>query len=162
MSLKGISEALENTRANAGIPPADFTNLSTEWNGKGVQVLRTELGVWLARKIPADSQEIRSNLSQRITSINSKGLPTVEQVLDRHNLKFAPRVLGQRNIVVLESTKYTWILMPLNPSEADSLQGKVTEVGALDYEVIRKLLENNSLLFFPSAETDAYFAMTHV
>jgi len=160
MSLESISEVL----ANAGIPPADFTNLSTEWNGKDVQVLRTEQGVWLARKIPADSQVIQSNLSQRITSVNSQALPTVEQVLDRHNLKFAPRVLGQRDVVILESTKHTWILMPLLPSEADSLQGKVTEVDALEHEVIIKLLENNGLLFWPNgevgAETDAYFAMT--
>jgi hypothetical protein len=156
MELEGISETLER----ASIPPADFTNLTTEWNGKGVQVLRTEQGAWLARKIPVDSQGIHSNLGERVTSVNSKALPTVEQVLDRHNLKFAPRILGQRDVVILESTKYTWILMPLQPSEADSLQGKVTEVDALDYEVIRKLLENNGLLFSPTVETDPYFAMT--
>jgi len=156
MSLEGISETLEK----ANIPPADFTNLTTQWNGKGVQVLRTEQGSWLARKIPVDSQGIHSNLSQRVTSVNSRALPTVEEVLDRHNLKFAPRILGQRNVVVLETSKYTWILMPIQESEADSLIGKVTEVDALDYEVMRKLLENNGLLFSPGAETDPYFAMT--
>ncbi|HEY5235861.1 MAG TPA: hypothetical protein VIJ14_06770 [Rhabdochlamydiaceae bacterium] len=156
MELDNISGTLE--RAN--IPPADFTNLTTEWNGKGVQVLRTEQGAWLARKIPVDSQGINSNLSQRVTSVNSKALPTVEEVLERHNLKFAPRILGQRDVVILETSKYTWILMPIQPSEADSLQGKVTEVDALDYEVMRKLLENNGLLFSPTAETDPYFAMT--
>ena len=156
MALEGISDILE--RAN--IPPADFTHLTTEWNGKGVQVLRTEQGAWLVRKIPVDSEGIPSNLSERVTSVNSRALPTVEQVLDRHNLKFAPRILGQRDVVILESTKYTWILMPLQPSEADSLQGKVTEVDALDYQVVRNLLENNGLLFSPTAETDPYFAMT--
>jgi hypothetical protein len=73
-------------------------------------------------------------------------------------LKFAPSILGQRDVVVLETSKYTWILMPLQPSEADSLQEKITEVDALDYEVIKKLLENNGLLFSPTA--DPYFAMT--
>jgi hypothetical protein len=156
MELDNISGTLE--RAN--IPPADFTNLTTEWNGKGVQVLRTDQGAWLARKIPVDSQGISSNLSQRVTSVNSKALPTVEEVLERHNLKFAPRILGQREVVILETSKYTWILMPIQESEADSLIGKVTEVDALDYEVMRKLLENNGLLFSPTAETDPYFAMT--
>ena len=33
MELDGISGILER----ASIPPADFTNLTTEWNGKGVQ-----------------------------------------------------------------------------------------------------------------------------
>jgi hypothetical protein len=156
MALDSISDTLE--RAN--IPPADFTNLTTEWNGKGVQVLRTQQGAWLARKIPVDSQNIQYNLSERVTSVNSKALPTVEEVLDRHNLKFAPSILGQRDVVILETSKYTWILMPIQPSEADSLQGKITEVDALDFEVIRKLLENNGLLFSSSAETDPYFAMT--
>ena len=156
MALDSISDILE--RAN--IPPADFTNLTTEWNGKGVQVLRTEQGSWLARKIPVDSQGIRYNLSERITSVNSKTLPTVEEVLERHSLKFAPSVLGQRDVVILKTSKYTWILMPIQSSEADSLQGKVTEVDALDYEVIRKALESNGLLFSPAAETDPYFAMT--
>ncbi|HEX2579461.1 MAG TPA: hypothetical protein VHK67_03565 [Rhabdochlamydiaceae bacterium] len=154
MSLEGISEA----RESAGIPPPDFTNLTTEWNGKGVQVLRTDQGVWLARRIPADSKGVELNLSERITSVNPKAPSTVEQVLDRYNLKFAPRVLSQRAVVVLESTKDIWILLPLQPSEADSLQGKVTEVDALDYEVIRKLLENQGLLSLPNG--DPYFAMT--
>ncbi len=156
MALEGISDTLE--RAN--IPPADFTNVTTQWNGKGVQILRTEQGAWLARKIPVDSQGINYNLSEKITSVNSKALPTVEQVLDRHNLKFAPSILGQRDIVVLETSAYTWILMPIQNSEADSLQGKVTEVDALDYEVMRKLLENNGLFFSHRPETDPYFAMT--
>ena len=156
MALEGISDTLE--RAN--IPPADFTNLIPEWNGKGVQVLRTEQGAWLARKIPVDSQGIQYNLRERVTSVNSKALPTVEEVLDRHNLKFAPSVLGQRDVVILETSKYTWILMPIQPAEAESLQGKVTDVDALDHEVIRKLLENNGLLFSPTPETDPYFAMT--
>ena len=156
MSLEGISETLEK----ANIPPADFTNLTTQWNGKGVQVLRTEQGTWLARKIAIDPQGINFNLNQRVTSVNSKTLPTVEEVLERHHLKFAPRILGQRDVVVLETSKYTWILMPIQESEADSLIGKVTEVDALDYEVIRKLLENNGLLFSPSVETDPYFTMT--
>lgn len=155
MTLEGIS----GIRESAGIPPADFTNLITEWNGKGVQLLRTEKDVWLARRIPADAPDNSEvNLSERITSVNSKILPTVEQVLDRNHLKFAPRVLGQRNVVVLESTTYTWILMPLQPEEAESLQGKITEVDALDYEEIRVVLENRDLLFSPSA--DSHFAMT--
>lgn len=156
MALDSISDTLE--RAN--IPPADFTHLTTEWNGKDVQVLRTQQGAWLTRKIPVESQGIQNNLNQRVTSVNSKALPTVEEVLERHNLKFAPSILGQRDVVILETSKYTWLLMPLQPSEADSLQGKITEVDALDYEVIRKLLENNGLLFSPIAETDPYFAMT--
>jgi hypothetical protein len=156
MALDSISDTLE--RAN--IPPADFTNLTTEWNGKGVQVLHTQQGAWLARKIPVDSQGLRYNLSERVTSVNSKTLPTAEEVLERHNLKFAPSILGQRDIVILETSKYTWILMPIQSSEANSLQGKITEVSSLDYEVIRKLLENNGLLFSPNAETDPYFAMT--
>lgn len=156
MELDNISDTLE--RAN--IPPADFTNLTTEWNGKGVQVLRTDQGTWLARKIAIDPQGINHNLSQRVTSVNSKALPSVEEVLERHNLKFAPSILGQRDVVMLETSKYTWILMPIQESEADSLIGKVTEVDALDYEVMRKLLENNGLLFSPVAETDPYFAMT--
>jgi hypothetical protein len=84
----------------------------------------------------------------------------VEEVLERHNLKFAPSIFGQRDVVILETSKYTWILMPIQISEADSLQGKITDVDALDYEVIRKLLENNGLLFSSTAETDPYFAMT--
>jgi len=160
MSLAGLSETLESTGASAEIPLADFTKSFTEWNGKDVQIPRTAQGVWLARKIPTDSQDIQSNLSQRITSVNSKALPTVEQVLDRHNLKFAPRVLGQRDVVVLKSTKYTWILVPLLPSEADSLQDKVTKVDALDHKVIRTLLEKNGLLFWPNGEASTYFAMT--
>jgi hypothetical protein len=156
MALDSISDTLE--RAN--IPPADFTNLTTEWNGKGVQVLRTDQGAWLARKIPVDSQGIQYNLRERVTSVNSKAPLTVEEVLDRHNLKFAPSILGQRDVVILETSKYTWILMPIQSAEADSLQGKITEVDALDYEVIRKLLENNGLLFTSTAETDPYFAMT--
>jgi hypothetical protein len=156
MALEGISDILER----ADIPPADFTNVTTQWNGKGVQILRTEQGAWLARKIPVDSQGNNYNLSERVTSVNSKALPNVEQVLDRHNVKFAPRILGQRDIVVLDTSEYTWILMPIQDSEAESLQGKVTEVAALDYEVMRKLLENNGLLFSPNAVTDPYFAMT--
>lgn len=156
MALDSISDTLE--RAN--IPPADFTQLTTEWNGKDVQVLRTEQGAWLARKIPVESQGIQYNLSERVTSVNSKALPTVEEVLERHNLKFAPSILGQRDVVILETSKYTWILMPLQPSEADSLQGKITAVDGLDYEVIRKQLETSGLLFSPVAETDPYFAMT--
>lgn len=156
MSLDSISELIER----AHIPPADFTNLTTEWNGKGVQVLRTEQGAWLARKIPVDSEGIQYNLSERVTSVNSKALPMVEEVLERHNLKFAPSVLGQRDVVILETSKYTWILMPIQPTEADSLQGKITEVDALDYFEIRKLLENNGFLSSPVAETDPYFAMT--
>jgi hypothetical protein len=156
MTLEGISDILER----ASIPPADFTNLTTEWNGKDVQVLRTKHGAWLARKIPVESQNIQYNLSERVTSVNSKALPTVEDVLERHNLKFAPSILGQRDVVILETSKYTWILMPIQSAEADSLQGKITEVDALDYEVVRKLLENNGLLFSPTAETDPYFAMT--
>jgi hypothetical protein len=156
MALDSISDTLE--RAN--IPPADFTHLTTEWNGKDVQVLRTQQGAWLTRKIPVDSQGIQYNLSQRVTSVNSKALPTLEEVLERHNLKFAPSILGQRDVVILETSKYTCILMPLQPSEADRLQGKITAVDGLDYEVIRKHLENNGLLFSSIAETDPYFAMT--
>ncbi len=156
MALDSISDSLE--RAN--IPPADFTNLTTEWNGKGVQLLRTEQSAWLARKIPVDSQNIQYNLSERVTSVNSKAPTMVEEVLERHNLKFAPSILGQRAVVILETSKYTWILIPIQPAEADSLQGKITDVDALDYEVIRKLLENNGLLFSPTAVTDPYFAMT--
>ena len=99
MSLEGISEILDR----ATTPPQDFTNLTTEWNGKGVQVLRTEQGAWLARKIPIETQGI-NNLSEKITSVNSERLPTVEQVLERNNLKFAPRILGQRQVVVLETS----------------------------------------------------------
>jgi hypothetical protein len=158
MSLKSTSESLE--RAN--IPPADFTNITTQWNGKDIQILRTEQGAWLARKIPMESQDIAHNLSEKITSVNSRPLPTVEEVLEKHNLKFAPRVLGQREVVTLQTAKYKWILMPLQSSEADSLIGKVTDVDANDCAMVRKLLENNGLLFSPTPETDPYFAMTYI
>src|SRR5579863_220641 len=156
MALDSISDILEK----ANIPAADFTQLSTEWNGKDVQVLRTQQGAWLARKIPVDSQGIQYNLNERVTSVNSKALPTVKEVLERHNLKFAPSILGQRDVKILETTKYTWLLMPIQPSEAESLQGKITDVDALDYDVIRNHLENSGLLFSSTAETDPYFAMT--
>ncbi len=152
MALDSISDTLEK----ANIPPADFTNLTTEWNGKNIQILRTEHGAWLARKIPIDSQGI----TFKVTSVNS--LPTVEQVLERNNLKFAPSILGQREIVMLETTQYNWILMPLHRSEAESLKGKVTEVGALDYQAIRTLLENNGLFSSPANETDPFFTMQWV
>jgi hypothetical protein len=152
MALDSISDTLEK----ANIPPADFTNLTTQWNGKDIQILRTEHGAWLARKIPIDSQGI----AFKVTSVNSNALPTVEQVLERNNLKFAPSILGQREIVTLETTQYNWILMPLHRSEAESLKGKVTEVAALDYQAIRTFLENNGLFSSPAIETDPFFTMT--
>jgi hypothetical protein len=160
MSLDSISDALEK----ANIPPADFNNLTTDWNGKGVQVLHTDQGDWLVRKIPVESQGIQYPLVERITSVNSKRLPHVEQgveqVLSRHHLKFAPIALGQRDVVVLETSDYTWILMPLLKVEADSLEGKITEVDAVDTEKVRVALENKGIFLSPLPETDPYFVMT--
>lgn len=156
MALENVSEILEK----APIPPADFTYVTAEWNGKGVEILHTTQGAWLARKISRDPQGISYNLADKVTSVNSNPLPSVEQVLERHHLKFAPRVLGQREVVILETSEYTWILMPLQSTEADSLKGKVTEVDAENYEDIKRLLATNGLLFSPSPETDPYFAMT--
>src|ERR1700744_4594628 len=122
MSLDSISDALEK----ANIPPTNFNHLTTEWNTKGVQILPTDQGHWLVRKIPIDWHAAHNSLAEKITSVNSRSLPNVEQVWDRHHLKFAPNALGQRDIVVLEISNYTWILMPLLQGEADSLDGKIT------------------------------------
>lgn len=156
MSLDSISDALEK----AHIPPADFNDLTTDWNGKGVQVLHTDQGVWLVRKIPFNSQGIYRPLVEKITSVNSKLLDSVEQVLERHNLKFAPTTLGQRDVVVLELSDYAWIMMPLLKVEADSLEGKITEVDAIDSEAVRVALENKGIFLSSVPETDPYFVMT--
>jgi len=159
MSLESLSEISE-TIEKANIPPTDLTKVTTEWNGRDIQILCTEKNVWLVRKIPFEASNILNNLTEKVTSVNAVTLPSVEDVLTQNNLKFTPRVLGQRDIVILETPRYQWILFPLQNTEAQSLKEKVTEIDAVDYAHIRKLLEKNGLLSFLAPEADPYFALT--
>ena len=151
----GIASASDLQQAQPLRKQAMFLNMA---DGRSCE----DDGLRKHKKCPGDifCEEQGAVQSKILGQFRGKALPTVEEVLERHNLKFAPHILGQRDVVVLETSKYTWILMPIQESEADSLIGKVTEVDALDYEVMRKLLENSGLLFSPVAETDPYFAMT--
>ncbi|HUD00731.1 MAG TPA: hypothetical protein VMR37_00225 [Rhabdochlamydiaceae bacterium] len=151
MTLEGISDGLESTN-----PHPAFTDKSTEWNGKDVRILPTISGAWLVLKIPVDPQSAPTSLGEKVTSVNSKPLPTVEQVLERHNLKFAPSTWGQREVEKLPTTGHGWVIIPLQTS-APSLEGKVT-IDANDHRNIEKVLERNGF-WFSSPETPDYFTM---
>jgi hypothetical protein len=147
MSLEGISEGLETT------PLHHVSTDNSTWNGKEVRALPTITGAWLVLKIPFDSQA--EPLGEKVTSMNSKPLPTVEEVLERHNLKFAPTTLGKREVEQLPTSDHGWVVIPLQASTAPSLEGKVT-IDANDHRNIEKVLQRSG--FFPP-ETPDYFTM---
>ncbi len=154
MSLESISERLEDTN-----PTPAWTN-TTEWNGKDVQALSPVKDAWLVLKIPFEPQNPVSSLEEKITSVNSKALPTLEQVLERHDLKFASRTLNQRDIEQLPTSDHSWVVIPLRSTEGASLEGKAI-IDTNDHQTIRQILERNGFVLSPSPQTDPYFAMTN-
>jgi hypothetical protein len=152
MSVESISDGLESTNLHPAFPEK-----STEWNGKDVRILPTISGAWLVLKIPVDSQSAPPSLGEKVTSVNSKPLPTVEEVLERHNLKFAPRTWGQREVEKMPTSRHSWVIIPLQTSTAPGLEGKVT-IDANDHRNIEKVLERNGFGFLSPVAPD-YFTM---
>jgi hypothetical protein len=105
-----------------------FSPVSTieqsEWNGKDVQTL-PPARAWLVLQIPIQTPNPLPNLGQRVTTVNSKTVPTVETVLASHGLEFDSRLVD-KEIKQLPTSDYQWVVIPLPTSEIPaSLQERV-------------------------------------
>ena len=172
-------------RIDADIDAVESTNTlqenaPSEWNGKEVQSLPTACHAWLVIQIPIRSQNPLPNLAEKVTcsgkNIEEKAgsnqsifpsktecsftTPTVEQVLQRHDLQFAPRLV-EREVNQLPHSNYAWIVIPLQSKEqTTSLVDKETKIDTNDYRNIERVLERNGLWFAPRPEADPFFSMT--
>jgi hypothetical protein len=170
-------------RIDADIDAVPSTNTpienASEWNGKEVQSLPTACHAWLVLQIPIRSQNPLPNLAEKVTcsekNIEEKAgsnksifpsktecsftAPTVEEVLQRHDLQFAPRLVD-REVRPLPNSNYAWIVIPLQSKEQTALTNKETKIDTNDYRNIERVLEQNGLWFAPRAEADPFFSMT--
>ena len=81
---------------------------------------------WLVLQIPIQTPNPLPDLGQRVTTINSRALPTVEDVLQRNGLEFGSRFLYEREIEQLPTSDYAFVVIPLNASGTPpSLQERV-------------------------------------
>ncbi|MBS0648498.1 MAG: hypothetical protein JSS10_04640 [Verrucomicrobia bacterium] len=145
--------------------------IAAEWNGKEVQPLPAGSRAWLLLQIPIRSQNPLPNLSERVTSAPESSekasiakpflptktecsfsppyTPTVEEILERNDLKFASP-LCTREVKQLPDTGYAWIMIPLQPSaQAGTLTDKETIIDTNDYRNIERVVERNGLGFAP-------------
>lgn len=167
-------------RVDADIDVVQSTNTplenASEWNGKEVQNLPTACHAWLVLQIPIRSQNPLPNLAEKITGSEKKfdekpgsifpsrtecsfKAPTVEEVLQRHDLQFAPRLVD-RELKPLPNSHYAWIVIPLQSKEQLTLSDKETKIDTNDYRNIERVLERNGLWFAPRPEADPFFSMT--
>ncbi len=131
--VDAISDAVES--ANNSISFAE----TSEWNGKDVQAL-PQTRAWLVLQIPIQTPNPLPNLGQRVTAVNSRALPTVEEVLNRHGLEFASP-WNNRDIKQLPTSDHGWVVIPLHNSEGlESLQERVY-IDANNYRNVERILE---------------------
>ena len=146
MAIENISDALESERIS--LPPA-----ISEWNGKDVQAL-PKSRAWLVLQIPIQTPNPLPNLSQKITGVNSKALPTVEEVLSRHGLEFNSP-WNDRDVKQLPTSDHAWIVIPLQSSnQLASLQERALQIDTNDYRNVERVLERNG---FPTTQFPPYF-----
>lgn len=159
---------------------APIENAPSEWNGKEVQRLPTACHAWLVFQIPIRSENPLPNLAEKVTgsgkNVEEKAgshksllplrtecsftAPTVEQVLERRGLKFAPR-MSEREVRQLPNSNYAWIVIPLHSQvQKAHLTDKETKIDTNDYRNIERVLEQNGLFFAPTPEADPFFSMT--
>lgn len=169
-------------RIDADIDAVQSTNTpiedASEWNGKEVQSLPTGCHAWLVLQIPIRSENPLPNLVEKITcsgkNIEEKAepqpilplktecsfkAPTVEEVLQRHDLQFASRLVD-REVKPLANSNYAWIVIPLQSKEQTALTDKETKIDTNDHRNIERVLERNGLWFAPRPEADPFFSMT--
>jgi hypothetical protein len=117
---------------------------NSKWNGREVQT-QPQTRAWLVLQIPIQTPNPLPDLGHRITTINSRALPTLENVLQRNGLEFGSRFLYEREIEQLLTADYAWVVIPLNTSgTAPSLQRRV-DIDTNPSNHLDKILERKGI-----------------
>jgi hypothetical protein len=161
MALDSVRDAVEAQETAPNLNNAEPA--SAQWNGKEVQRSEKAEHHWIVLILPIILPPPRyfPLLEERVIEIYNDRFPTVEQVLERNNLRLASRSPWEgKAIQKIEKSDRTWLIPsgPVDAADAPSLAPRAIEIDANDYRNVERVLEQNGIRFAPASYTAPFFS----